>query len=113
MANQVNAVEPDLRVHSVAIPEELLFRGIIQNLLTKFIRIKYNWIFSLSIASVIFGVAHYNNFSTPDWRYVFLSTIAGAVYGFVYIKSGKTTVSALVHTGVNFIWAILFKDSAG
>lgn len=97
----------------VALPEELLFRGIIQNLFSKIFSGGQGNILSLAIASVIFGLAHLNNFSPPDWRYVFLATIAGLFYGWTYMQTGKTTVSALVHCGVNFFWAILFKDTAG
>lgn len=96
----------------VALPEELLFRGIIQNLISKILSKTHRFI-PLLIASVIFGLSHWNNFSPADWRYVFLATVAGIFYGFTYMKTGKTTVSALVHCGVNFCWAILFKDTAG
>lgn len=97
----------------VAIPEELLFRGIIQNLLMKSFLGKFGKLLPLSIAAVIFGLSHWNNFNPPDWRYVVLASIAGMVYGFVYIRTGKTTASALVHCGVNFLWAVLFKDTSG
>lgn len=97
----------------VAIPEELLFRGIIQNLLMKSPLGKNGKLIPLTIAAVIFGFSHWNNFNPPDWRYVFLASIAGMVYGFIYIRTGKTTASALVHTGVNFLWAVLFKDTSG
>ncbi len=97
----------------VAIPEELLFRGIIQNLLMKSALGKWGKLLPLSIAAVIFGLSHWNNFNPPDWRYVILASIAGMVYGFVYIRTGKTTASALVHCGVNFLWAVLFKDTSG
>lgn len=97
----------------VALPEELLFRGIIQNLLGKSVLGRWGFPLPLFLAAVIFGFSHYNNFNPPDWRYVFLATIAGLVYGYVYIRTGKTTASALVHTGVNFCWAVLFKDTSG
>lgn len=97
----------------VALPEELLFRGIIQNLLSKFFVGKNAPLLSLLAASLIFGFSHLNNFSPPDWRYVFLATLAGMFYGIAYRKTGKTTISAIVHCGVNFFWAILFKDTSG
>ena len=94
----------------VAIPEELLFRGLIQNLLSKL------WAGrprgsaeALAAASLIFGFSHWNNFNPPDWRYVALATVAGALYSWTSNRTAKTTVSALVHCGVNFIWAVLFK----
>lgn len=97
----------------VALPEELLFRGILQNLLQKTFLFRRGPDAALAVAAAVFGLAHYNNFSPPDWRYVYLAALAGTVYGWVYRKSGKTTVSAMVHTGVNFFWAILFKDTQG
>jgi uncharacterized protein len=92
-----------------ALPEELLFRGILQNLLTRM----GNFWFGLIAASLIFGFSHYNNFSPPDMRYVWLASLAGAFYGWTYAKTGKTTISALVHTGVNVLWAIFFKGTGG
>lgn len=128
----------------VALPEELFFRGIIQNLLSKAIQTKTHFtipspppsptkgegnigessplrredrgegdIISLLLASIIFGLAHLNNPPVPNWPYAFLSTIAGIFYGLTYMKTGKTTISAIVHCGVNFIWAMLFKDTPG
>ena len=97
----------------VAIPEELLFRGIIQNSLLKILPGPHAKIVSLLAAAAIFGLSHWNNYNPPDWRYVFLATIAGLVYGTVYFKTGKTTASALVHCGVNFTWAVLFQDTSG
>ena len=97
-----------------ALPEELLFRGIIQNLLDKMLgRFAGGKWLALALAAFIFGYSHYNNFDPPDWRYVWLATLAGLFYGWTYMKTGKTTVSAIVHTGVNFLWAIFFKGTGG
>jgi membrane protease YdiL (CAAX protease family) len=97
----------------VAIPEELLFRGIIQNLLQRYIPGRFGPWIGLALAALIFGFSHYNNFSPPDWRYVWLATVAGLVYGAVYQITGRTTVSAMVHCGVNFIWAVVFYGTNG
>lgn len=97
-----------------ALPEELLFRGIIQNLLAKILgRFSGGKWLALALAAAIFGYSHYNNFNPPDWRYVYLAGLAGLFYGWTYMKTGKTTVSALVHTAVNFLWAIFFKGTGG
>ena len=98
----------------VALPEELLFRGIIQNLLAKIFSgfRRSTWI-ALAVASSIFGLSHYNNFNPPDWRYVYLAALAGLLYGWTYIRTGRTTVSALVHCGVNVFWALFFKETSG
>ena len=83
-----------------ALPEELLFRGIFQNLLMRRLG---QW-GGLAVAAVIFGIAH-----LPDFRYVALATLAGLAYGGVYASTRKITVSAITHAGVNSIWAALLR----
>ncbi len=98
----------------VALPEELLFRSIIQNLCAKiFSRLPYSKWIALAAASVIFGMAHYNNLNPPSWPYVILAAIAGAFYGWTFMVTGKITIAAVVHMGVDFIWGILFKGVGG
>ena len=93
-----------------ALPEELLFRGVIQQQLAD--RLGKNWQ-SLLIAAVIFGAAHYNNptpgFPEPNWMYVIMASIAGVAYGWAYRRSGKITTAGLVHAGVNFLWASFLR----
>ena len=91
----------------VALPEELLFRGIIQNQLHG--RFKNEWA-AILIASILFGLAHLNNgttgFPEPNWMFAISATIAGLAYGWTWRKTGKITVSALVHATINFVWGI-------
>lgn len=88
-----------------ALPEELLFRGLIQNLVEQ--RFGRNWR-TLAVAAVVFGLSHFNNTTAhhapPNWPYVFLATLGGLAYGWVWRKTGKITASALTHTLVNFTW---------
>jgi hypothetical protein len=92
-----------------ALPEELLFRGVIQNLIER--RFGRNW-WTLLGAAVIFGLAHINNatdFHTPpNWPYAIMASLAGLAYGWTWRRSGKITASALTHTLVNFIWWVFF-----
>jgi hypothetical protein len=81
-----------------AVPEEFLFRGLIQNLLSRWLSIPVG----LAIASVIFGLSH-----LPDPRYALLATIAGLAYGYVYLRTGKVTASAITHALVDAVWVIL------
>jgi len=85
---------------STAIPEEFLFRGVIQNALAR--RVPPNA--ALAAASVIFGLSH-----LPDWRYALLATFAGVAYGWVYSKTGKITASAITHTLVDWVWVLLLR----
>lgn len=84
-----------------ALPEEILFRALIQNLLMqrfgKGTRI-------LILASVIFGAAHLDNGPQPlpNWRYMILATIAGFAYGRVFQRSSTIFSSALLHMMVDW-----------
>lgn len=91
----------------VAIPEELLFRGIIQNFLQRsFLRP----VWALVVTSIIFGAAHLNNGPhQPDWRYFLLATIAGLFYGNAYNRAGSLLAPALVHTLVDAVWRGFFR----
>ena len=85
-----------------ALPEEILFRALIQNLILQ------RWgetTAGLVVASLIFGCSHLNNGpqALPNWRYAILATIAGFAYGKVFQKSSSITSSALFHKMVD--WA--------
>ena len=90
-----------------ALPEEILFRSLIQNLLT--LRFGTNNR-SLLAASLIFGCAHLNNGPQPlpNWRYMILATIAGIAYGAVFRKASTVLSSAALHTAVDWTKHIFF-----
>ncbi len=83
------------------LPEELLFRGIIQNGLRQTL---LNRRAALLLTSVLFGVAHLNNGPFPDWRYAVLATIAGIFYGRAYDRTGGLMAPACVHALVDTTW---------
>jgi membrane protease YdiL (CAAX protease family) len=87
-------------------PEEFLFRGLLQNLLSRDSRTDWaGW----WTASVLFGFSHITNMGFPDWRYVALASIAGFFYGWTWRKSGSIFASALVHAAVDVTWHFLFR----
>ncbi len=103
------------------IPEEVLFRGLIQNSLSQRIREKSRWHpWALILASIIFGWAHVNNQVPPlvpldlgplgtvsvPWVYVVLATVAGIFYGLTYLRTGKVTAAAIVHALVDAVWGM-------
>src|SRR3989449_11643561 len=70
-----------------ALPEEFLFRGLIQNWLQRTVR---SGAISLAIASLIFGASHLNNGSPiPNYRYFLMATIAGMFYGRAWRNTGS------------------------
>jgi hypothetical protein len=92
-----------------AVPEELLFRGGVQNLLEKCWRGRGARIGSLLAAAVIFGAAHLNNPPAPNLRYMLLATIAGIAYGWTWQRTRCITASALTHAAVDWIWVTSFR----
>lgn len=85
------------------IPEELLFRGIIQNLLSK--TLGRPWL-ALIAASLIFGVAHLNN---GDWRFLVLASLAGGFYGWAYWRTGGLVAPAITHALVDAVWSAYLR----
>ena len=89
----------------VAIPEELFFRGILQNLLESRIGHPRSWI----IASVIFGLSHFNKPLPFNWRYVIMGSIAGLFYGRAWRDRRRLFASATTHTMVDVLWSLWFR----
>jgi membrane protease YdiL (CAAX protease family) len=84
-----------------ALPEEILFRSLLQNWMM--LRFGDN-IRTLLAASFVFGCAHLNNGPQPlpNWRYMIMATIAGVAYGMVYQKSSTVLSSAGLHMLVDW-----------
>lgn len=84
-----------------AVPEEILFRSMIQNLLMQ--RFGRTW-HVLLLASVIFGCAHLDNGPQPlpNWRYMIVATVAGLAYGKVFDSGSTVLSSAALHTLVDW-----------
>ena len=88
-------------------PEELLFRGLLQNSLSRTLSSETGGWFT---ASAIFGLAHItNNGVFPNWRYAVLATIAGLFYGRTWRKTNSIFLSAIVHALVDTIWHLTFR----
>lgn len=93
----------------VAVPEEFLFRGLLQNLLEKRWQGSGGRAGSLLVVSVIFGAAHLNNPPVPNYSYALLATAAGVAYGWVWLRTRRVTASAVTHAGVDWIWSVAFR----
>jgi uncharacterized protein len=86
---------------ATALPEEILFRALIQNLMMQRFGGSVRTLFW---ASIIFGCAHLDNGPqpTPNWRYMIVATIAGMAYGRVFQKSRSVMSSAALHMMVDW-----------
>jgi membrane protease YdiL (CAAX protease family) len=88
-----------------AVPEELFFRAWVQNLLERRVGRRA----ALVIASVLFGLSHFNKRSAHfNWRYVLLATIAGIFYGRAWRERRRVPASTITHAGVDWIWGLWF-----
>jgi len=89
----------------VAVPEELFFRAWVQNLLERRVGRRA----ALVIASVLFGLSHFNKRSAHfNWRYVLLATIAGIFYGRAWRERRRVPASTITHTCVDWLWSWWF-----
>ena len=93
---------------SVAIPEEFLFRGILQNLLVKTFKGPRHGQYALMLASVIFGLSHLHHAPVPNWRYAIMATLAGLFYGNAWRVRKRTSASAFTHALVDTVWHFWF-----
>jgi CAAX protease family protein len=93
---------------TVAIPEEFLFRAILQNFLVKTLKGPRRGRYGLLLASVIFGLSHLHHAPAPNWRYAILATLAGIFYGNVYRIRNRTSASAFTHAMVDTVWHFWF-----
>lgn len=89
----------------VAIPEELFFRGLLQNMLEA----RYGSRPALVIASVIFGLSHFNKPLPFNWRYVLMATVAGIFYGLAWRDRRRLLSSGITHTLVDVVWSLWFR----
>lgn len=90
-----------------ALPEEILFRGVIQNWIEKGLGSE---IAALVLASLVFGAAHLNNGTpVPNWKYFAMASIAGLFYGRAWRARKNVIASALTHALVNTSWSVFFR----
>lgn len=89
----------------IAVPEELFFRAWVQNLLERRVGRRA----ALVIASVLFGLSHFNKRSEHfNWRYVLLAALAGIFYGRAWRERRRLPASSITHTFVDWIWSLWF-----
>ncbi len=90
----------------IALPEELFFRGWLQNLLER----RIGRTGALLLTAVLFGLAHWNKrTSFINWRYVLLAAIAGVFYGRAWRAERRVGASALTHATVDTLWSLWLR----
>jgi uncharacterized protein len=90
----------------IAVPEELFFRGWMQNLLER--RLGRLW--ALGVTAVVFGLSHFNKRAVHfNWRYVLLAAIAGIFYGRAWRQERRVGASAVTHASVDTLWSLWLR----
>jgi hypothetical protein len=90
----------------IAVPEELFFRGWMQNLLER--RLGRHW--ALLTTAVLFGLSHFNKRAAHfNWRYVVLAALAGIFYGRAWRQERRVGASAITHASVDTLWSLWLR----
>jgi membrane protease YdiL (CAAX protease family) len=90
----------------IAVPEELFFRGWMQNLLER----RLGRIPALLLTAALFGLSHFNKRAAIfNWRYVLLAAVAGVFYGRAWRQSRRVGASAITHASVDAIWSLWLR----
>jgi len=90
----------------IAVPEELFFRGWLQNLFER----RMGRLPALLLTSVLFGLAHFNKRTVNfNWRYVLLAALAGFFYGRAWRQQRRVAASVVTHASVDAIWSLWLR----
>lgn len=90
----------------IAAPEELFFRGWLQNLLER----RIGRTAALFLTAILFGLAHFNKRAVYfNWRYVLLAAVAGVFYGRAWRSQRRVGASAITHASVDAIWSLWLR----
>ena len=90
----------------IAVPEELFFRGWMQNLLERGLGQRR----ALLTTAVLFGLSHFNKRAVHfNWRYVVLAALAGIFYGRAWRQERRVGASAITHASVDTLWSLWLR----
>ena len=95
----------------IAVPEELFFRGWVQNLLERrFGQRRMSRTAALIVTAALFGLSHFNKRAAYfNWRYVLLAAIAGLFYGRAWLRERRVGASAVTHATVDSVWSLFLR----
>ena len=90
--------------------EELVFRGLLQRLLTRHV----GWVAAIAVTAGVFAVMHvpnYGGFGTPLAQLVVPLSVLAAdaiLWGWLYARSGNVAVPWVAHAGSNALALVLW-----
>ena len=90
----------------IALPEEIFFRGWMQNLFER----RIGRTASPIVTAILFGLSHFNKRAVHfNWRYVLLASIAGIFYGRAWRAERRIAASSVTHACVDSVWGALLR----
>jgi membrane protease YdiL (CAAX protease family) len=90
----------------LAVAEEFLFRGLLQQHLTRAFKSSTA---GLIVASVIFGCGHLAYRHFPNWRFAVLATLAGIFYGRAFMEARSIRAAMVTHALVVTTWKMFLS----
>jgi membrane protease YdiL (CAAX protease family) len=90
---------------TIALPEEILFRGTLLSYLNDTLR--WPQVQTIALSALVFGASHLNNPPNAGWYFV-LATVAGVFYARTYLATKNVAAAATLHTAVDWLWAMVF-----
>ena len=90
------------------VAEEAFFRGLIQQRLNQFLKarnISYASAIAVFITALLFGIAHMRG----GWFFIVTATVAGLIYGLVYVKTRRIETAILTHYFTNTVHILFFS----
>jgi membrane protease YdiL (CAAX protease family) len=89
----------------VALAEEFLFRGLLQQWMER-------WTGSaaaaLAAASIAFGLVHLPYRAFPNWKMAIVAAVAGCFYGLAYRRAGSIRAGMVTHALMVSLWRGMF-----
>ena len=96
-------------VFMTALPEETLFRGIVQTGIARWCEgRRHATALAVTAAALLFGIAH----SGGGLTYVALASVAGLGYGWVYASTRSLAAAIVAHAGLNAVHFVFFTYPA-
>lgn len=90
----------------VALSEEFLFRGLLQQWFEEITGKR--WI-ALAAASLLFGAAHLGFRGFPNYRFAAIAALAGVFYGMAFANGKGIRAAMVAHACMVAVWRTLFR----
>jgi membrane protease YdiL (CAAX protease family) len=89
----------------LALGEEFLFRGLLQQWMSAWLRNEWA---GLVATSLVFGSVHLWYRSFPNWRYAGLAALLGLICGLAFRQARSIRASMVTHALVVTTWRVFF-----